>query len=484
MPCTSRQYFEFDDFRVDVENRVLLQHGRAVPLNPRTFDVLVVLAGRAGQTVDKNSLLNEVWADTFVEEGNLNRHISTLRRVLGDSPSEQRLIKTIPKLGYRFTADVRHIEAVEPLIFLEEVSRERITVHEETVSGFWTFQRVAVAGVITISAALLVGWAVSGGRNRVASERPMSSDIEAVEAYEKGRSLWKNRSAQSLHEATLLLERAVNKDPGFALAHSALADAYAFDYGNWQRAEGHARLALGLDPTLGEPYATLGFIKMHWQWRVADAEADLKTAIELSPDYAIGHQWYALDLAARIRVDAAMAEVRKAVDLEPRSASIISDQCHIQYLARRYEDALASCNKALDIDPGLVSAHLYLEDIYSALGMNEEAVNKFIETRSLLGSEVLPADAAVFRTAFSVGGIDGFRRAQVNFLVRKESSFFAVAKAYARLGDKANALKALASAADRREWDLLYLGDPVFIDYRFDPEYTRIAALMQIERTQ
>lgn len=481
MSGKSRQFLDFDDFRVDVENRVLSRSGRVVNLHPKTFDVLVVLARRAGQTVDKDALLDEVWTDTFVEEGNLAKHISTLRQVLGDPPSEQRLIKTIPKRGYRFTADVREPEDPESFIAFEEVSRERITVREETITSDWPRWGVTVAALVLVT--ILAGWAFFGA-GAIAKETRGSANVEAFEAYEKGLELWKSRSPQALHEATLLLERAVEKDPNFALAHAALADAYAFDYGNWRKAEGEARLAMSIDPSLGQPHATIGFIKMHWHWRVADAEEDFKRAVELSSDYAGAHHWYAMNLASRNRGNAALLEIRKALELDPTSAAIHADQCHIFYLERRNEEALASCKKALSVDPVLASAHHLLDDIYSALGMNDEAVGKFIENRMMLGAEFSPADAAGLRKAYADGGINGFWRAQIVYMLEKQPYQFDIAKAYARLGEKEKTLAALAESAKQREWDLLYICDPVFMELRFDPGYNRIAAEMQIERTQ
>lgn len=481
MSDKSRQFFDFDDFRVDVENRLLSRSGHAVNLHPKTFDVLVVLARRAGQTVDKDALLDEVWAGTFVEEGNLAKHISTLRQVLGDTPSEQRLIKTIPKRGYRFTADVRERGHIESLVAVEEMSRERITVREETITSGWPRWGVTVAALVVVT--VVVGWALFGA-GAVAKATRGSVNVEAFEAYEKGRELWKSRSPQSLHEATLLLERAVEKEPNFALAHAALADAYAFDYGNWQKAEAEARLAMAIDPTLGQPHATIGFVKMYWNWRVADAEADFKRAVELSPDYPVAHHWYAMNLASRNRLDAAHLEIRKAAELDPTSAAIHADQCHILYLDQHAEDALAACRKALSLDPGLASAHQRLEDVYSALSMNDEAVDKFISNRIMQGAELSAADASRMRQAYAKGGIVGFWRAQLDYMRLKQDYRFAIAKTYARLGENEKALTALADSAKQREWDLLFMWDPVFLPLRFDPEFNRIASEMQIERTQ
>ena len=99
-------YFEFGPFRLDVSEQMLLRDGHPVPLTPKNLAVLSVLVQNAGHLVDKDRLLNEVWRDSFVEEGTLNRSVSVLRKALGDSPSDQRLIETVPTRGYRFIAPV------------------------------------------------------------------------------------------------------------------------------------------------------------------------------------------------------------------------------------------------------------------------------------------------------------------------------------------------------------------------------------------
>src|SRR5687768_7724320 len=253
--------------------------------------------------------METVWQDTFVEEGNLNRHVSTLRRVLGDDPREQRYIKTIPKRGYRFTANVSEIVETEESLAIDSVKRGRLVIKEETIETFWSRPRIAVAAVVVslgISMGVWVIW------DRKADARP-TAGTEARAAYERARRLWQDRTAAGLHESTLLFENLVQAEPQFARAHSALADAYAFDYGNWKKAEAAAMKAIDLDPALGEPHASIGFVRMFWEWRLDEAEAEFKKAVELSPDYATGHQWFALNLAATGHIDAALAEIEKAV---------------------------------------------------------------------------------------------------------------------------------------------------------------------------
>ena len=106
MAGMGRPYFEFGPFRLDVSEQMLLRDGHPVPLTPKNLAVLSVLVQNAGHLVDKERLLNEVWLDSFVEEGTLNRSVSVLRRALGDSPSGHRYIETVPTRGYRFVAPV------------------------------------------------------------------------------------------------------------------------------------------------------------------------------------------------------------------------------------------------------------------------------------------------------------------------------------------------------------------------------------------
>ena len=102
-----RQVFEFDDFRIDSGQFLLTKAGHSTPMTPTVFRILLALLERAGQVVTKEDLMTYVWPDSFVEEGNLNRNVSTLRKALGERPSDHRYIETIPKTGYRFIAPVK-----------------------------------------------------------------------------------------------------------------------------------------------------------------------------------------------------------------------------------------------------------------------------------------------------------------------------------------------------------------------------------------
>lgn len=104
-----KQLYEFGPFCLDPVEHTLLRDGQPIPLRPKVFDLLLVLVENRGRLVDKEQLMSSIWAEQFVEEGNINKNISMLRQALGESDSGHKFIETVPKRGYRFVADVREV---------------------------------------------------------------------------------------------------------------------------------------------------------------------------------------------------------------------------------------------------------------------------------------------------------------------------------------------------------------------------------------
>jgi DNA-binding winged helix-turn-helix (wHTH) protein/TolB-like protein/Flp pilus assembly protein TadD len=125
------QFYEFGPFRLDAAERQLLRNGEEVTLTPKAFGVLLMLVSNSGHLVTKEDFLREVWADTIVEEKNLADNISILRQLLGDNIQEQRFIKTVPRRGYRFVADVNEILSNDLDMLVHETSLSRIIIEEE-----------------------------------------------------------------------------------------------------------------------------------------------------------------------------------------------------------------------------------------------------------------------------------------------------------------------------------------------------------------
>src|SRR5688572_11308586 len=119
MSLPGHGFYAFGPYRLDAVKRVLLRDGVMVPLPPKAVEVLVVLVQSAGQLVEKSELLARVWPDTFVEDGNLSVNIFTLRKALGEANGEGEYIRTVPRRGYTFIAEVTTGPAPLPAIAAE-----------------------------------------------------------------------------------------------------------------------------------------------------------------------------------------------------------------------------------------------------------------------------------------------------------------------------------------------------------------------------
>ena len=132
MSKLAHHLYEFGPFRLYTGERLLLRDGQSIQLTPKAFDTLVLLVENGGHVVEKATLLEAVWPDTFVDENTLTRNISTLRKALGQDGNGHQYIETVPKLGYRFVADVREIRDQSAYVVLGKSIRSHIVIEEET----------------------------------------------------------------------------------------------------------------------------------------------------------------------------------------------------------------------------------------------------------------------------------------------------------------------------------------------------------------
>ena len=148
MSVRAGQFYDFPPFRLDTTERVLLRDGKAVSLTPKALSVLLVMVQHHGHVVTKESLLKEVWPDTFVEEGNLAFNVSLLRRALREAPNCVSYIETIPKRGYRFTAPVEVVQHNSPTPALNESLAIQPAAHPADRRKGWILGAVAVGLVL------------------------------------------------------------------------------------------------------------------------------------------------------------------------------------------------------------------------------------------------------------------------------------------------------------------------------------------------
>src|SRR5262249_39568910 len=112
MPDVAKPSYMFGPFRLDLAEHLLLRDGQPVPLTPKVFNLLTILVENNGHLIEKETLVKELWPDSFVEEGNLNRCVSVLRKALNGGSAGQAYIETVPKRGYRFVADVKILSSM------------------------------------------------------------------------------------------------------------------------------------------------------------------------------------------------------------------------------------------------------------------------------------------------------------------------------------------------------------------------------------
>jgi serine/threonine protein kinase len=209
-----------------------------------------------------------------------------------------------------------------------------------------------------------------------------TSNPEAYRLYLEGRQLWYGRTPEGLLKSIDLFRQAIAADPNYALAYAGLADSYNVIPSyvvSVTAAQANAlsdeasRKAIQLDPSLPEAHTSRALsLGMSWKWSEADAE--YQRAIQMSPNSANAHYFYAFGfLAPQKRFDEAIREIQIALSLDPLSPIINTNLAAIFMDAHRYPEALAQFQKTLDRDPSFLPAHLKLSALYAAMGRFADA---------------------------------------------------------------------------------------------------------------
>jgi TolB-like protein/DNA-binding winged helix-turn-helix (wHTH) protein/Tfp pilus assembly protein PilF len=545
MPSLTSNLYEFGEFRLDTQKRVLRKGVEAVALTSKALDVLLLLIQHSGEVVSKDELMKGVWSDSFVEESNLTQTVFMLRKALGES-SEQRYIVTVQGRGYRFVADVKQ-SAANASVKSASAAAESASVVEHPEPNSWSadssqtllrppaplVRRLAVASgwnwllatgsvlLVLIAASLaylrlsksqkpaadpqrrvllavlpfqnLTGdpaqeyfsdglteemitqlgnldpqhlevvartsvmhyknsqtsldqigrelgvqyvlegsvrrdsnqvrvtaqliqtkdqshvWArkydrepkgllalqseiaeeianeiqlTLGDHKSNAAQPPLSSqEYEAYDLYLKGQYFFNKRTAASLQAAIGYFQQATIKNPNYARAYAGMADAYTL-MGAYSghpltefmpKARAAALRALEIDDRLPEAHAALALIVQNYDWDWQTAEKEFRRAIELNPNYATAHHWYAEHLMWRGRFDEALQESERARQLDPLSLIIAADNGAILYFSRQYDRAIEKWQSVLEMDPDFSRAHL-IRGAYLEKGMFAEAL--------------------------------------------------------------------------------------------------------------
>lgn len=625
-----KHFYEFDEFRLDADNRTLWRGGEPVQIFPKALEVLFLLVEKKGEIVSREELLESAWRDTFVEEANINYTVSLLRKTLGN----KNYIQTVPKRGYRFSAEVREVsengrvelsengkvEPAEPIHiappkarvgwhFLAIVLLGLLFVTSFTVwwnngsrrglSGLPLTQRnirsVAVLPLKTLGGtteqdkALSLGLTDSlisrlGSLNRF-TVRPFASvknfpetgggeedplkfgetlradavlegtlqqtenrlrvslrlwdtrdgaqiwqdsfdaaqtdffglqdaiaarvtqslvselvdgdrelltkrhtdNPEAFLAYVRGRAILDGKNPDNFERALDEFNKAVTLDPTFALAYVGHADAFTrlgFNASGEQAEEFYAKSkasaqkALALDPGLAEAYTALGSIERIHEWNWAGAERNFKRAIELNPNYAKAHLWYALLLSCQGRHDEALAEVKLATEIDPLSQDVKSGYVTVLEGRGEFGEALARAqenfkfNKEYRIGKRGVATFLF------HLGQYRQVVE--------IGEEELPQKnsqkfvwLSLLATAYHRLGETEKHEEKLRQLEKlaetEPKALYALAENYTELGRTDEAVAVLERCFELREERLMWLKtEPRFAGLRKDARFQEL----------
>jgi serine/threonine protein kinase/tetratricopeptide (TPR) repeat protein len=325
----------------------------------------------------------------------------------------------------------------------------------------------------------------TGGSPAPDAAPPLTENTEAYQLYLAARYFERKRNAQGLREAISRYERAVEIDPAFAHAYAAVAECYALL--NWYvepppadafaRAKEAAQRAVELDDQLADAHYSLGFVKLFYEHDHAGAEDHFGRSIQLDPKNASARRWHSLNLSATGRHAEALAEIRRAQEISPRSAVIATAVANALYFARRQDEAIEQCHKALALDPGSIAAHVVLRWAYECKGMKDEAFAIY-EKESAFAGDTPTTHAKHAHTLAATGRTDEAREVLNGLIARREEEWvtpYEIATIYSLLKDRDQAFAWLERAAREHAVGFTFVRvDPHLDNLRDDPRFAEL----------
>ena len=321
-----------------------------------------------------------------------------------------------------------------------------------------------------------------------------TKNIEAYDAYLRGRYFWNKRTSDGIKHAIEHFQQSIARDPDFALGHAGLADSYialtfynfAAPHETMPKAKESAIKALALDDPLAEAHASLAHILMNYDWNWAAAEKEFKRSIELKPDYATAHEWYAIHyLTATGRFEEAVQEMKRALELEPASLVMNTFMGATLYYAGRYDEAIDQCRRTIEMDPNFAVAHWHLGLAYEQRQVLDAATEEFKKAISL------SAGSPLMKAALGRAYAKSQKKHEANEMLNELSelskqqyvSAYEVATIYVALGNNEQAFQLLEQAYGEHSFHLVYLNvSPQFKPVSSDPRFQDLVQRIGLSR--
>ena len=296
-----------------------------------------------------------------------------------------------------------------------------------------------------------------------------TTNPEAYRLYLEGRQLWYGRTPAGLKRSIDLFQQAIAADPSYALAYTGLADTYnvasSYGIGITPRqarllADEASHKALELDDSLAEAHtARAAALTMGWRW--SEAEPEFRRAIELNPNNASAHYFYAFSfLIPQKRIDQALEEFHTALSLDPLSSIVNTNYAVTLMVAGRYPVSLSQFQKVLERDPAFAPAHYKLSQLYATTGHFADAISEFRKFAPISGS--WSADS------------QGYSRLTIE-APNPHDNIAAIAVGFALAGDRNKAFEFLEKALAEEDDELIFcIRYPAFDSIRSDPRYAEL----------
>ena len=460
--------------------------GRQSPPNGRVMLAVLPfdnLTGDSGQDYFSDGLTEEM----ISRLGNLApEKLGVIARtsVIGYKRGQQTLDRLGRDLGVHYVLegsvrrDAERVRITAQLIQVHDQAHVWARQYDRELSGV-----LAVQSEIAQAVASEIQVTLAGGRP-ADGEALSRVGYEAYDLYLQGRYFWNKRTAEDLRRAIELFEQALAKDPVYARAYAGLGDAYALMSSYYwvpageaiPKARSAALRALELNEGLAEAHTSLGLILLMYDRNWDAAEKEYRRAIQLNPNYATAHHWYAELLGFQGRFDEAFAESERARQLDPLSLTIATDHGVLLYFSRQYDQAIEQFRSVLYAEPAFGRANLIIH-AFAAKRMYAEAAAELDRSRRF---EEGPWTWALEAYIHGRAGRPTDARRAVEKLEQEcrrqnQNPAAMLSMAYAGMGETDKAVAWLQRAHDEHLPIVTHLKvDPVYDSLRHDPKFQQL----------
>ena len=329
---------------------------------------------------------------------------------------------------------------------------------------------------------------LTGEESRKFARRP-TENLDAYDAYMKGRYFWNKRTESGLKKGLDYFRQAIKLDPNFAEAYVGVADSYATlglysvlpPKEAFSSAKGAALRALQMDDSLAAAHAAMGFIHFYYDWDKSAAGTEFQRALSENPNDAMAHSWYGESLAAKGQYPEAIAQAQRALHDDPLSLIVGSNAGWTFALAGRYDQSVETLKKAIEIDAEFPRTHFRLAQVYEARGQYALAIPEFEKAVKLSGGDPY-YEASMGHAYGTSGNADKARSILQDLLSRARTQYippYAIALIYEGLGDQDQTFDWLQKAATDKSTSMVFFrSDPEMAALRSDPRFPRFSSLV------